>query len=95
VSLCWASANQDEAAFEAPSEVRLDRKPNPHVAFGIGAHVCLGAPHARLILRTLLQKLTERVAGIALLNEKEHVEDEARYRRSVGFEYLTVRLAPL
>jgi cytochrome P450 len=95
VSLCWASANQDEAAFEAPEEVRLDRKPNPHVAFGIGAHVCLGAPHARLLLRTLLQKCTERVAGITLLDAKEHVEIEARYERSVGYESLTVRLAPL
>ena len=47
VSLCWASANQDEAAFDSPEEVRLDRKPNPHMAFGIGTHVCLGAPHAR------------------------------------------------
>ena len=95
VSLCWASANQDEAAFEAPGEVRLDRKPNPHVAFGIGAHVCLGAPHARLLLRTLLQKCTERVAGITVLAAKEHVENEARYRRVVGYESLTVKLASL
>ena len=95
VSLCWASANQDEAAFEAPQEVRLDRKPNPHVAFGIGAHVCLGAPHARLLIRTLVQKCTERVATVTVLGAKEHVETEARYQRSVGFESLSVRLMPL
>lgn len=95
VSLCWASANQDEAAFEAPGEVRLDRKPNPHVAFGIGPHVCLGAPHARLLLRSLLQKCTERVAGITLLDAREHLESEARYQRVVGYESLAVRLAPL
>lgn len=95
VSLCWASANQDEAAFDAPGEVRLDRKPNPHVAFGIGAHVCLGAPHARLLLRTLLQKFTERVGGVTVLAAKERVEEEARFRRVVGYESLTVRLAAL
>jgi len=95
VSLCWASANQDEAAFESPGEVRLDRKPNPHVAFGVGPHVCLGASHARLILRTLLQKCTARVARITLLDAKERVENEARYQRVVGYEYLTVKLVAL
>ena len=94
VSLCWASANQDEAAFDAPAEVRLDRKPNPHVAFGMGAHLCLGAPHARLLLRTLLERLTERVAAVVILEARERVEDEARYQRTVGFESLTVRLVP-
>ena len=36
VSLCFSSANHDETVFQAPEEVRLDRKPNPHVAFGFG-----------------------------------------------------------
>ncbi|MDZ4288335.1 MAG: cytochrome P450, partial [Prosthecobacter sp.] len=57
VSLGWASANLDEAVFDAPEEVRLDRKPNPHISFGFGTHLCLGAPHARLIVRSLLQAL--------------------------------------
>ena len=94
VSLCWASANQDEAAFPAPEEVRLDRKPNPHLSFGFGAHLCLGAPHARLLLRTLLQKCVERVAGIAVLHAEPHVENEARYQREVGFDSLIVKLTP-
>lgn len=93
-SLCWASANQDEAVFEAPSEVRLDRKPNPHLAFGFGAHLCLGAAHARLILRTLLQKCVERIGSITVLEARPHVENEARYQREVGFESLTVRFTP-
>ena len=95
VSLCWASANQDEAAFAAPGEVRLDRKPNPHLAFGFGAHLCLGAAHARLLLRTLLQKCLERVARITVLDAKARVEDEARYQRVVGYESLTVKLTAL
>jgi len=95
VSLCWASANQDETAFAAPEEVRLDRKPNPHVAFGFGSHLCLGAPHARLLLRTLLKEFTDRVGGISVLGATEHVEIERAYERTVGFESLTVKLLPV
>jgi len=94
VSLCWASANQDETAFAEPGEVRLDRKPNPHLAFGIGAHVCLGAPHARLLVRTLLQKCTELVGGVTVLEAVERVEEETSYSRVAGFESLKVRLRP-
>ena len=95
VSLCWASANFDEAVFDAPEEVRLDRKPNPHTSFGFGAHLCLGAPHARLIVRSLLQALTDRVGRIAIIDAKEHIEHEARYQRTNGFDSLTVRLESL
>ncbi len=94
VSLCWASANRDEGTFDAPEETRLDRKPNPHVAFGSGAHFCLGAAHARLILRTLLLKCSERVAQVSILNAVERVEEEARYHRTAAYESLTVRLRP-
>lgn len=94
VSLCWASANQDETVFDAPQEVRLDRKPNPHVAFGFGTHLCPGAPHARLLLRTLLQTLTRRAGGVTVLEAKPQVETAARYERVVGYERLLVKLSP-
>ena len=54
MSLGWAAANFAPDVFDSPEEVQLDRKPNPHVAFGFGTHLCLGAPHARLLLRSLL-----------------------------------------
>ena len=95
VSLCWASANLDESVFDAPDEVRLDRKPNPHIAFGFGAHLCLGAAHARLILRSLLQSLVARTARIAVLDAVPHVETTERYERTVGFERLVVKFTPL
>ena len=95
VSLCWASANLDEKAFADADEVRLDRKPNPHLSFGFGTHLCLGAPHARLILRTLLQKCCEKVGKITVLDAKEHVETTPRYQRSSGYDSLTLKLAPL
>ncbi|MBT5900599.1 MAG: cytochrome P450 [Opitutaceae bacterium] len=93
MSLGWAAANFDPAVFDSPEEVQLDRKPNPHVAFGFGTHLCLGAPHARLILRTLLQQLSERVDQINILERKEAIETAA-YKRSVGFDRLVVAFSP-
>jgi len=92
VSLGWASANFDETVFDSPEEIRLDRKPNPHISFGFGTHLCLGAPHARLIVRSLLEALTERVAKIEVLVAKPHIEHEAEYERANGYDSLTVKL---
>ena len=91
VSLCFASANFDETVFDKPAEVRLDRKPNPHVAFGFGAHLCLGASHARVILRTLLKLLSERVDRIHILRMERNQPSISEYLRHVGFRNLTVR----
>ena len=91
VSFGWASANMDESVFEAPHEVRLDRRPNPHLSFGFGTHLCLGAPHARLILRTLLSRCCERVGSITVLEAKERVEHTAAYDRTLGYDVLRVK----
>ncbi|MCD6050063.1 MAG: bioI [Verrucomicrobia bacterium] len=94
VALCWASANFDEKAFDKPHEIRLDRKPNPHLSFGFGNHLCLGAPHARLILRTLLRLCAERVENITILSAQDRVEHEPAYERTLGYDSLTVKLTP-
>jgi cytochrome P450 len=93
IGLCWASANHDESVFPNPDEVRLDRKPNPHVSFGFGDHLCLGAAHARLIVRTLLAKLCGKVGRIEVIESEEQLEREARFTRMVGYRKLIVRLA--
>lgn len=92
VSLCWASANQDETVFDAPSEVRLDRKPNPHLAFGFGAHLCLGAAHARLLLRTLLQQCVRHLDALEIVTARERVEEEQAYRRVAAYESLELKV---
>jgi len=94
-SLCWASANLDETVFEAADEIRLDRRPNPHVAFGFGAHLCLGAAHARTVVRTLLAVLCRRVGRIELVAKQDRVEHTTAYDRPLGYESLTVRFRPL
>ena len=95
VSLCWASANFDETAFPAPTEVRLDRKPNPHVAFGFGPHLCLGAAHARLVVRGLLKCLCGQVCGIETLEVVGKVEREESYHRALAYDSLKVRFKGL
>ncbi|NUT31150.1 MAG: cytochrome P450 [Streptomyces sp.] len=51
-----ASANRDERVFTDPDRLDLSRTPNPHVSFGDGPHVCLGAHFARLQLRVLYRE---------------------------------------
>jgi cytochrome P450 len=93
VGLCWSSANFDPAAFPDPMSVKLDRKPNPHLSFGFGTHLCLGAAHARLILRTLLRLLCEKVNQISLVSSELRSETEATFQRVLGYESLVVRMS--
>ncbi|MGA5038748.1 cytochrome P450 [Streptomyces capoamus] len=58
-----ASANRDERVFAAPGRLDLARSPNPHVSFGDGPHVCLGAHFARLQLRLLHEELLRVLPG--------------------------------
>lgn len=95
VSLGWASANRDASIFTNPEETQLDRKPNPHIAFGAGTHLCLGAPHARLLVRTLLRQLSQKVSHIRVLEEQALIESESAYQRSNGFVSLHVSLEPI
>lgn len=90
VSLGWASANFDESVFEKPGEVQLDRKPNPHVSFGFGTHLCLGAPHARLIVRTFIEALVNQIHTIEIVEAIPHLENTDGYTRSNGYQSLTV-----
>ncbi|HEY7595631.1 MAG TPA: cytochrome P450 [Actinophytocola sp.] len=60
------SANRDASAFPAPDRFDPARKPNTHVAFGHGAHVCIGANLARIELRTVFPLLFGRFPGLRL-----------------------------
>ncbi|MFJ5530615.1 cytochrome P450 [Streptomyces sp. NPDC093261] len=58
-----ASANRDERVFTAPDRLDPFRTPNPHVSFGDGPHVCLGAHFARLQLRVLYEEALRALAA--------------------------------
>ncbi len=94
VSLCWASANRDASVFDSPDELRLDRKPNPHVAFGSGPHTCVGALHARVLFRILLEELAARAGALRVVEMVRHIEPIARFQREIGYDKLVVEFAP-
>jgi cytochrome P450 len=64
--LCYASGNRDEAVFDDPNHFRVDRKPNRHLAFGYGAHLCLGQHLAKMEMRILWEELLPRLSDLAL-----------------------------
>ncbi len=64
ITMYYLSGNRDEEVFDAPFEFRVDRTPNRHLAFGFGAHVCLGMALSRLELTTLFGELLRRVESI-------------------------------
>jgi cytochrome P450 len=55
------SANRDPAVFDEPTVLKPLRRPNPHLTFGNGLHLCLGAPLARVELREMLRVLVSRL----------------------------------
>jgi len=61
VLLMYAAANRDESVFEEPERFDITRHPNPHVAFGIGAHFCMGANIARMELRCMFDAILNRL----------------------------------
>ena len=92
VILLYPSANRDEAVFEDPFHFDIGRSPNEHVAFGFGAHFCLGASLARLELRVVLEGLLGRLPDLELA---EAGEPGLRASNFVsGYETLPVRFTP-
>lgn len=79
VGLLLGSANRDAGRFPEPDRFDPARTPNPHVAFGAGIHACVGAPLARLELRTAVRVLFERLPGLRLAGEPQ-VADTWHFR---------------
>jgi len=67
--LAYPSGNRDEEVFEAPDEFRIGRNPNRHLAFGYGAHLCLGQHLAKMEMRILWEELIPRLETLELAGE--------------------------
>ncbi len=72
--LSYPSGNRDEEVFEDPFRFDITRHPNPHLAFGFGAHYCLGAKLARMEIRAILTELLPRIRSVELNGEPALVE---------------------
>ncbi len=64
--LSYPSANRDDVVFEAPDEFRIERRPNRHLAFGYGPHMCLGQHLAKLEMRILYEELLPKLKSVEL-----------------------------
>ncbi|MFD5824358.1 cytochrome P450 [Lentzea sp. NPDC060358] len=67
------SANRDEAVFRDPFTFDPSRKPNRHIAFGAGAHYCVGHTVARVTLRALFEEIIATFADLEPAGEAEHL----------------------
>lgn len=59
LAVVFPVVNRDPRVFDEPNVIRLERAPNPHLAFGAGPHACAGARHARVQLAAVMQALNE------------------------------------
>ncbi|NUS91856.1 MAG: cytochrome P450 [Nocardia sp.] len=91
VTLWWASANRDEAVFDHPDTFDIGRARNPHLAFGRGAHFCLGAALARLEMRVMFDVLLDRVERLDTTGPIEYV----RSNKHTGVRHMPVLITPL
>jgi cytochrome P450 len=89
VVMWYVSANRDEAVFERPNELRIDR-PNArqHLAFGIGVHFCMGSRLAEMQLRVLWEETLARFREVEVVGPPRRV----RSNFVKGYSYLPVRI---
>jgi cytochrome P450 len=74
VALYFASANRDEEVFDEPFAFRIDRRPNPHLAFGFGEHFCMGAHLARVEIETIFRLLLHRFESFEVCGPVERLD---------------------
>jgi cholest-4-en-3-one 26-monooxygenase len=87
VLMLYQSANRDTDVFDRPDDLILDRNPNPHLAFGIGAHLCLGANLARMEVKTVFQQLFHRLPDI-------RIADDAPFHRGASSLVIAIQHLP-
>ncbi len=80
IILLYPSANRDEEVFDRPEFFDIARSPNPHIAFGFGAHFCLGNQLARLELKVMFERLLARLPDLHLAVDRSELP-----RRNANF----------
>ncbi len=90
--LLYPSANRDERVFDAPEEFDITRTPNDHIAFGFGAHFCLGNRLARMELSVMFDRLLDRLPDLHLADDEPLPKRPANFVS--GYETMPVVFTP-
>ncbi|MFC9433168.1 cytochrome P450 [Nocardia sp. NPDC057030] len=90
VSAWLGSANRDERVFRDPYTFDPGRRPNRHVAFGVGPHYCIGAGLAKVGLEIFLDELLDLVDTVEIAGDVQHVASHF----VPGYKSMPVRLTP-
>jgi cytochrome P450 len=89
VVMWYVSANRDETVFDAPNELRIDRKnARQHLSFGLGVHFCMGSRLAEMQLRVLWEESLKRFRTVELVGQPVRV----RSSFVKGYSHLPVRV---
>lgn len=87
-----ASANEDELVFNDPTRFDIHRKPNPHLAFGDGIHVCIAQDLARAEVQIAIQTLIHRLPNLRLAIPFEQIEYVTKASRDFGVTSLPIQI---
>jgi cholest-4-en-3-one 26-monooxygenase len=87
LALFYASGNRDEEVFGDPFAFRVDRRPNPHLSFGVGEHFCMGAHVARVELETVFRHLLTRLTWFEVAGPVERLSSAV----NGGLKHLPIR----
>jgi cytochrome P450 family 142 subfamily A polypeptide 1 len=90
--LLYPSANRDPRVFSEPDVFDVTRTGNRHVAFGFGAHFCLGAHLARLEIRVMFEEILRRMPDWELVDPEEPKIIPATFARA--FDQIRIRFTP-
>lgn len=71
IIMLYPSANRDDSVFDNPFEFSIHRHPNPHLSFGFGTHLCVGANLARVVLANVFSELSRRITHLTPITEPD------------------------
>jgi cholest-4-en-3-one 26-monooxygenase len=94
VLLLYQCANRDADVFGDPDVFRIDRDPNPHLAFGFGPHYCMGANLARMEIKVVFEELFRRLPDIAVI-DPDALPDRSPSAFVAGIHHLPARFTPV
>ena len=90
IMMLYPSGNRDEEVFDQPNRFISDRRPNRHLAFGHGAHHCLGNLLAKMEMKHLYDEMFSRISSIELNGEPKLIQSTF----VSGLKTLPVRIKP-